>query len=133
MRLMRDGYKVRARIKAHPGIGDVILNSLDSLGRERQIVRSHHERWDGHGYPDGLKGEQTPLPARIVGVADAIDAMTSHRCYRKARSLSFCREQLAQYSGTQFDPRIAEVAIDAIDAGRVQTQASLIMETEAAK
>ncbi len=121
-----------AKIKAHPGIGDTVLSDLDSLVRERHIVRSHHERWDGCGYPDGLKGEQTPLPARIVGVADAIDAMTSHRCYRKALPLSFCREQLTQGSGTQFDPQVVEVAIDAIDEGQVHTQASLIMKMEAA-
>ncbi len=121
-----------AKIKTHPGIGDAVLSNLDGLVRERQIVRNHHERWDGCGYPDGLDGEHTSLPARIVGVADAIDAMTSHRCYRKARPLSFCREQLLQGSGTQFDPQVVAVAIDAIDEGQVHTQASSIIKMEAA-
>jgi len=118
-------------IKTHPSIGDTILKHMDSLDAEREIVRSHHEHWDGSGYPDGLKGEETPLYARIVAVADAIDAMTSHRCYRGALSLDACREQLVQHSGTQFDPDIAAVAIAAIDDGRIHTQAGSIEGMEA--
>ena len=117
-----------ARMKAHPAIGDSILKNLDGLVRERQIVRHHHERWDGTGYPDKLKGEEIPLPARIVCVADAIDAMTSHRVYRLAQPLSFCLEQLRRGSGTQFDSRVVEVAIESIEEGLIETQAAPELE-----
>lgn len=117
-----------ARMKAHPAIGDAILKNLDGLGRERQMVRHHHERWDGFGYPDKLKGEEIPLEARIVCVADAIDAMTSHRVYRMAQPLSFCLEQLKNGSGTQFDSRVVEVAIEAIEEGLIETQATQELE-----
>lgn len=115
-------------MKAHPAIGDAILKNLDGLGRERQMVRHHHERMDGFGYPDRLKGEEIPLEARIVCVADAIDAMTSHRVYRLAQPLSFCLEQLRKGSGTQFDSRVVEVAIEAIEEGLIETQATQELE-----
>lgn len=113
-----------AIMKAHPGIGDSILKHMDTLTEERLMVRHHHERWDGTGYPDRLKAEEIPLTARIVGVADAIDAMTTHRCYRTAQPLSFCVEQLRLNRAIQFDPDVVEVAIKAIDAGVVETQAT---------
>jgi|GEM_PF-1352546 len=115
-----------AIMKAHPAIGDSILKHMDTLIRERQVVRHHHERWDGCGYPDGLSGEDIPLAARIVGVADAIDAMTSHRVYRAARPLSFCSEQLRQGAGSQFDAQVVRVALQAIEQGKVRTQADSI-------
>ncbi|MFQ5356040.1 MAG: HD domain-containing phosphohydrolase [Mariprofundaceae bacterium] len=110
-------------MKAHPAIGDSILKHMDSLSRERDLVRHHHERWDGRGYPDGIKGENITQEARVLCVADAIDAMTSNRVYRKARPLSFCLEQLKNNSGTQFDARVVEVAIAAIENGLVKTEA----------
>ncbi|MDX8396391.1 MAG: HD domain-containing response regulator [Mariprofundaceae bacterium] len=110
-------------MKAHPAIGDAILKSMDTLVRERLMVRNHHERWDGRGYPDGLAGEDIPFEARIVCVADAIDAMTTHRVYRMAKPLSFCLEQLKAGAGSQFDERVVNVAIAAIERGDVQTQA----------
>jgi len=119
-RLTHDEFEV---IKTHSVIGVEVLQHMDMLSREIMIVRHHHERWDGHGYPDGLAAEQIPLEARIVGVADAIDAMTTHRCYRKAQPLSFCLEQLKRNSGTQFDPAVARAAINAIECGQVRTQA----------
>lgn len=112
-----------AIMKAHPGIGDAILRHMDMLALERQIVRHHHERVDGNGYPDRLKGDDIPLSARIVCVADAIDAMTTHRVYRMAQPMSFCVEQLQRNSGTQFDSRVVEVALDVIANGYVTTQA----------
>lgn len=117
-----------ALMKAHPAIGDTILATMDGLGRERQMVRHHHERMDGCGYPDKLKGEEIPLTARIVCVADAIDAMTSHRVYRMAQPLSYCLEQLSRSSGTQFDSAVVEVAIEAIEEGLIDTQATAQME-----
>ncbi len=114
-----------AIMKAHPAIGDAILKHMDGLIRERLIVRHHHERWDGHGYPDRLEGEEIPLEARIVCVADAIDAMTSNRVYRVAKPLSFCLEQLKQHSGTQFDPEVVTAAVSVIERGAVRTQSSV--------
>lgn len=114
-----------AIMKAHPAIGDAILKNMDALVRERLMVRHHHERWDGHGYPDRLGEEDIPFEARIVCVADAIDAMTTHRVYRMARPLSFCVEQLKQNSGTQFDSQVVEAAVSAIERGVVQTQAKV--------
>ena len=112
-----------AIMKAHPAIGDAILMNMDTLARERLIVRHHHERWDGKGYPDKIGGAEIPLEARIVCVADAIDAMTTHRVYRQAKPLSFCAEQLEFASGTQFDPQIVAVALEAIQRGDIDTQA----------
>jgi len=112
-----------AIMKAHPAIGDNILSNMDTMVRERQMLRHHHERFDGFGYPDKLAGDQIPFDARIVCVADAIDAMTTHRVYRMARPLSFCVEQLKNNAGTQFDPQVVKVAIAAIERGVVKTQA----------
>jgi len=114
-----------AIMKAHPAIGDAILKHMDGLVRERQVVRHHHERWDGNGYPDHLAGEEIPFEARIVCVADAIDAMTSNRVYRAAKPLSFCLEQLQQNSGTQFDAEVVKAALAVIERGAVQTQAKV--------
>jgi putative nucleotidyltransferase with HDIG domain len=110
-------------MKAHPSIGDSILKNMDTLVRERLIVRHHHERWDGKGYPDKIGSTEIPFEARIVCVADAIDAMTTHRVYRQAKPLSFCTEQLKLASGSQFDPQIVAVAVDAIEQGAIFTQA----------
>jgi len=112
-----------AIMKAHPGIGDAILRHMDTLALERQIVRHHHERIDGNGYPDRLKGDAIPLRSRIVCVADSIDAMTTHRVYRMAQPMSFCIDQLERNSGTQFDSHVVEVALDVIANGYVTTQA----------
>jgi len=112
-----------AIMKAHPAIGDHIMKNMDTMARERMMIRHHHERFDGLGYPDKLAGEEIPFEARIVCVADAIDAMTTHRVYRMARPLSFCQEQLELSSGTQFDPQVVEVAMAAIKRGVVRTQA----------
>lgn len=110
-------------MKAHPAIGDSILKNMDTLVRERLIVRHHHERWDGKGYPDKIGGTEIPFEARIVCVADAIDAMTTHRVYRQAKPLSFCAEQLEFASGSQFDPQVVAVALEAIRQGNIFTQA----------
>ncbi|AZR74411.1 hypothetical protein BBF96_14055 [Anoxybacter fermentans] len=93
-------------IKRHPVIGTNILRSIDFLEDALSIVRAHHERYDGKGYPDQLKGEDIPFMARIVCVADAWDAMTSDRSYRKALPLEVVIEELEKNAGTQFDPII---------------------------
>jgi response regulator RpfG family c-di-GMP phosphodiesterase len=77
-----------------------------------QVVRSHHERWDGAGYPDGLVGEEIPLGARIFAVADAVDAITNARPYRAARSWRDCRREIVSEKGKQFDPQVVDAFCD---------------------
>jgi HD-GYP domain-containing protein (c-di-GMP phosphodiesterase class II) len=95
-------------MKLHTVKGDEILATCADLRGVRPIVRSHHERWDGQGYPDGLAGEAIPPLARIVAVADAFDAMTSDRPYRKGMPLEAAFAEVEKQSGKQFDPRCAE-------------------------
>ena len=91
-------------IKAHPLIGSKILAPIDFLEEALDIVRYHHERFDGTGYPERLRGENIPFEARIVCIADAWDAMTSDRAYRKALTVKEALQQLQEGAGTQFDP-----------------------------
>ena len=102
-------------IKKHPVIGNDILRTIK--GREKLCAgaRSHHERYDGKGYPDGLSGMDIPEEARIIAVADAYDAMTSRRSYREALPQEKVREEIEKGIGTQFDPDFAEVMIEMID------------------
>ena len=93
-----------AIIKTHPVIGERIVKHLGLSPQERAIVRNHHERWDGTGYPDGLRGPDNPVLARILAVADAFDAMTTNRTYRKALSLETTMRDLKRNRATQFDP-----------------------------
>ncbi|MGE5247027.1 MAG: HD domain-containing phosphohydrolase [Verrucomicrobiota bacterium] len=91
-------------IRNHPLMGENILKPVGSLARLCAIVRHHHERFDGNGYPDRLKGEQIPLAARIIAVADSFDAMISERPYKPTRSQADAMAELIRCSGTQFDP-----------------------------
>jgi ribonuclease P protein subunit RPR2 len=96
-------------IKAHPEIGARILAGVTLLaGAGVAVVRSHHERWDGNGYPDGLSGDAIPLPARIFALADALDAMTSDRPYRSAVSWDRATDDILAQSGRQFDPQVVK-------------------------
>ena len=104
-RLTADEFSL---IKAHPVVGERILKPLRFLQREACCVRAHHERFDGSGYPDGLKGEDIPLAARIVTVADVFDAVTSNRPYRTALSVDAARDEIARGRGTHFDPQVAD-------------------------
>ena len=100
----------RRRIQTHTVLGEAMLSGVAFLqGEGLRIVRSHHERWDGHGYPDELSGGDIPLGARIFAVADALDAMTSNRPYRRAMSWSAARAEIVGESGRQFDPDIVNV------------------------
>lgn len=96
-------------IKAHPVQSYEMLEGLSSFQRIRHIARHHHERVDGLGYPDGLRGEALSIGAKIVAVADTYDAITSTRPYRKAHSQEFALEELRRVSGTQLDPEVVEV------------------------
>jgi putative two-component system response regulator len=106
----------RAVIETHTLIGDHLLEPLDLLAHARPIVRHHHERWDGTGYPDGLAGEEIPLSARIVAVADAIEAMSAGRVYRSALDPDEIVAELRAHSGAAWDPSIVDLALESIAA-----------------
>jgi putative nucleotidyltransferase with HDIG domain len=101
--LSRDEF---TRIASHAEIGSMILRHVDFLDEATLIVRHHHERWDGTGYPDGLKGEQIPLAARVFAIADTLDALTTDRPYRKAVGFPQARVEILRGAGTQFDPAV---------------------------
>ncbi len=102
-------------VKTHALLGDSIIANVEFLRGTRLIIRHHHERWDGAGYPDGLQGEEIPLEARILAVADAFEAMLSRRPYRMPRSLIDARWELENNAGTQFDPHLVKVFLELID------------------
>jgi hypothetical protein len=102
-------------IKRHPIAGEQILAPVPFLERVRRIVRHDHERWDGTGYPDGLKARQIPIGARIVLVVDAFHAMVSDRSYRKGMSAESARLELRRNAGTQFDPDVVETFLGVLD------------------
>ncbi|MCB2188678.1 MAG: response regulator [Deltaproteobacteria bacterium] len=108
-RLTNEEYE---QIKLHPVIGESIIGSMDLSPQERAIIRHHHERWDGRGYPDGLGGEDIPRLARIVAVADAFDAMTSDRPYRQAKVREQAVAELLRCRDSQFDPLVVEAFME---------------------
>ncbi len=103
------------QVKNHPAIGKHILSNAKIFQDIIPIVYYHHEKYDGHGYPEQLKGEKIPLYARIAAVADTFDAMTSKRSYRNALPLETVRAEIEKHSGKQFDPKIAKVFLDILD------------------
>jgi putative nucleotidyltransferase with HDIG domain len=121
-RLTEDEFE---KIKQHPAIGANILEQLGMWEKERQIIRCHHERFDGNGYPDGLKENQIPFLARILSVADVYDAMASDRAYRKRMEERIILKVIHEGSGSQFDPDI----VAAFDAVYKQGTVSHCMET----
>ena len=96
----------RALMAQHPLIGAEIVRGIAFLRDAAAVIRSHHERWDGRGYPDGLSGEDIPRTARVFSVADVLDAVTTDRPYRPGSSLAAAREMITAESGRQFDPRV---------------------------
>jgi putative two-component system response regulator len=104
------------QIKRHPALGARILRQVPFLAPHLPIVELHHERPDGRGYPFGLRGEDIPLDARIVHVADAFDAMTSARAYRAARPAAVAFDELERFPGTQFDAACVEALLAAMPA-----------------
>jgi response regulator RpfG family c-di-GMP phosphodiesterase len=104
----------RRKMETHTVLGEAMLSGVVFLkGEGLKIVRSHHERWDGRGYPDGLVHEEIPLGARIFAVADALDAMTSHRPYRRAMSWSAARTEILAQRKRQFDPDVVDAFVTA--------------------
>jgi ribonuclease P protein subunit RPR2 len=115
-------------MRMHPVTGHAIVSHIDFLeGTAQDIVRCHHERWDGKGYPDGLAGRDIPKPARIFSVADTLDAITSDRPYRTGSSIADARDEIARGSGTQFDPEAVEALMEVPDEvlERIRTEAVL--------
>jgi putative two-component system response regulator len=104
-----------AVIKTHPAIGADILKDMTEIPNAAIGAHWHHERYDGNGYPDGLKGEEIPEYARIIGVADAYDAMTSKRSYRDVLPQEVVRGEIERGKGTQFDPCIADIMLAMMD------------------
>ena len=104
----------RILMMAHAALGAGIVEHAGPLAAIAPIVRHHHEWWDGHGYPEGLRGEAIPLGARIVTLADTLDSMTTNRVYRAAKSMDEALVEIARCSGTQFDPRVAALAADVV-------------------
>ena len=100
-----------AHIRRHPAIGSEILENIVMFSAEARLIRHHHERWDGLGYPDGLRGEEIPLGARIIAIADALDAMLMRRSYKDPFTVARAIEELQAGAGAQFDPHLAEVAV----------------------
>jgi putative nucleotidyltransferase with HDIG domain len=98
-------------IHTHVTVGETILRHIESLQKISRWVRHHHERWDGLGYPDGLRGEAAPFASRVIGVADAVDAMLTDRPYRKALGPEEVAKVLEEGKGKQFDPQIVDCAI----------------------
>ena len=115
-RLTDDEY---ATMKTHTTIGGEILKDFTLILGVDEGAKFHHERYDGKGYPNGLKGEEIPLNARIIGIADAFDAMTANRVYRKALDIDFVKNEIARCAGTQFDPKIAKIMLRLIESGKI--------------
>ena len=112
-------------MKTHTVEGQFLLDRVGGLlGRIGEVVRSCHERWDGKGYPDGLKGEQIPLAARIVFVCDAYNAMTTDRPYRSAMSSADALEELRTNAGTQFDPTIVAALVEVVQDAEPASRAA---------
>jgi ribonuclease P protein subunit RPR2 len=115
----------RALMARHPLIGAEIVDGIEFLEEATRVVRSHHERWDGSGYPDGLVGEQIPVAARVFAVADVYDALSTDRPYRPASPIPEARRMISAESGSHFDPHVVE-AFESIDDGALRAIAERI-------
>jgi len=109
-----------AQIRTHPVAGARLIEAVPELRPALPYVLHHHERWDGAGYPHRLGGEEIPIEARVLGVADAFDAMTSVRSYRPALSVNQALAELQRCAGSQFDPELAETFVDGWRNGDIE-------------
>ena len=108
------------QMKLHPVIGAEILSPIEQLKEMLPSVRWHHEAWNGRGYPDGLKGEEIPLLARVVAVADCFDAITTSRPYQRAYAPAFAVETITKLAGSRFDAKVVTAFLKAFEAGEIQ-------------
>lgn len=115
-RLTDEEYAV---MKSHTIRGAEILKDFTLIDHVVEGARYHHERYDGKGYPNGLKGEEIPLYGRIIGVADAFDAMTANRVYRKQMDFDYVLGEMERGRGTQFDPQMVDILLRLIDEGTI--------------
>jgi hypothetical protein len=113
-----------AHMKLHPEIGSQLLQAMPASDPLIPMIRHHHERWDGRGYPDGLRRDEPTLMARIVSIADAFDAMTSTRCYRPAMPVAQSLEILTEYRGTQWDPDLIGMFVEMVEQRLQETGAA---------
>ena len=111
-----------AIMKSHVEIGAEILRNFTWIDHVADGALYHHERYDGRGYVHGLKGEEIPLNARIIGIVDAFDAMTANRVYRKKLDFAFVLEELRKGRGTQFDPKLVDIFLELIEDGTVDVK-----------
>jgi HD-GYP domain-containing protein (c-di-GMP phosphodiesterase class II) len=110
-------------MRQHPSIGAQIMSPIRMLKDIIPGIRNHHETWDGNGYPDRLKGDQIPMVARIIGVADTFDAMTTTRPYQQAMTLEYVIAKMRSMSGTRFDPLVIDAFLAAVEAGDISPPA----------
>jgi len=133
-RLTEEEYE---KVKQHPVLGYIIIHRIPALKHLAPLVRSHHEWFNGRGYPDGVAGEAISLGARIIAVADAFDAMTNDRPYRRAYTAEASARELAACAGTQFDPEVVEAFLKVLETphenftgGSARSALKILLERE---
>jgi len=109
-------------MKGHPAKGAAIMSGVAQLIDIIPGMKYHHEKWSGGGYPEGLEGEQIPMQARIVAIADTFDAMTTNRPYQKAMEIGYVVEKIKSFGGTRFDPRVVEAFVNGVKRGDIQIE-----------
>jgi HD-GYP domain-containing protein (c-di-GMP phosphodiesterase class II) len=109
-------------MKGHPAKGAAIMSGVAQLIDIIPGMKYHHEKWSGGGYPEGLEGEQIPMQARIVAIADTFDAMTTNRPYQKAMEVNYVVEKIKSFGGTRFDPRVVDAFVNAVKRGDIQIE-----------
>jgi putative nucleotidyltransferase with HDIG domain len=113
------------KIRLHPSLGFGLVKEIKLVKEVGNVILHHHERYDGRGYPKGLKGENIPFEARVFALADALDAITSHRPYRQERNFEAARKEILNHSGSQFDPKV----VDAFCSLRMERWQKIRFET----
>jgi HD-GYP domain-containing protein (c-di-GMP phosphodiesterase class II) len=122
-RLTKEEFSI---MQTHSTNGEKLLDGISNLEKYKKYIRAHHERFDGMGYPDGLKGTEIPLISRIIFVADTFDAMTSDRPYREGLPIETAVEELVRCSGTQFDPQVVEAFLDVLSKEKISLKKKIL-------